>query len=175
LNILNADPSRLRTLAALLAMPADDALEALRDMQQQAPWLESCLAEIEQLPLDHWQAEHTRLFVSAYPKVPCPPYESAYRHGAMGGASAVDLSDLYRRAGLRATDMPPDYLGTMLECAAYLMEQGLDELLGELADEHFGLWVHRFAGDLQEASELRLYRRLGRQIGNLLPEPTDRE
>jgi TorA maturation chaperone TorD len=55
------------------------------------------------------------------------------------------------------------------------MEQGLDELLGELADEHFGLWVHRFAGDLQEASELRLYRELGGQIGNLLPEPANRE
>jgi len=156
-------------------MPADDALEALRDAQDQAPWLQSSLPELEQLPLEHWQAEHTRLFISAYPSTPCPPYESAYRHGTMGGPAAGDLAGLYRRAGLQATDVPPDYLGTMLECAAYLMEQRMDELLRELTDEHLGLWVTRFANDLQSHAKLTLYRSLSRQIERLLPEPVDHE
>jgi len=79
LTLLSADHQRIRVLAALLSMPEDDALAALRDMQQTAPWLESSLPELERMPLEHWQAEHTRLFISAYPKTPCPPYESAYR------------------------------------------------------------------------------------------------
>jgi TorA maturation chaperone TorD len=175
LTLLSADPQRLRVLTALLSSPADDALAALRDMQETAPWLESSLPELERIPLEHWQAEHTRLFISAYPKTPCPPYESAYRQGTMGGISASELAQLYRRAGLRADDVPADYLGTMLECAAYLAEQGMDDLLRELAEEHFALWVPRFARDLQDQARLDLYRALGEQIQALFPEASDRE
>jgi len=175
LTLLSADPQRIRVLAALLSMPEDDALAALRDMQQTAPWLESSLPELERMPLEHWQAEHTRLFISAYPKTPCPPYESAYRQGTMGGTSASELAQLYRRAGLRADDVPADYLGTMLECASYLAEQGIDDLLRELVDDHLAFWVPRFARDLQDQARLDLYRALGQQIQALFPEASDLE
>jgi TorA maturation chaperone TorD len=154
-------------------MPECDALDVLRDMLAQAPWLRSSLPELEQTPLEHWQAEHTRLFISAFPKTPCPPYESAYRQGTMGGSVAADLADLYRRAGLRASEVPADYLGTMLEFAAFLMEQGMDDLLRELTDEHLRLWVPRFARDLQDQARLDLYRALGAHIEKLLAEPAD--
>jgi hypothetical protein len=36
---MNRDPRELRTLAAILAQPEDDALDALRDLLPQAPWL----------------------------------------------------------------------------------------------------------------------------------------
>jgi len=169
------DPERLRILAALLAMPADDALDALRNMQDQAPWLASSLPELENTPLEHWQAEHTRLFVTGYPKTPCPPYESAYRQGTMVGTAFADLAGLYRRAGLRATEVPPDYLGTMLECAAYLQDQGMDELLRELVEEHMRRWVPRFAQDLRDQALLGLYRDLGERLGALFAEIPDRE
>ena len=162
-------------LAALLAMPESDALDALRAMQGQAPWLDACLPELERIPLEHWQAEHTRLFISAYPKTPCPPYESAYRQGSMGGTATRELAELYLRAGLKATDIPADYLGTMLECAAYLQDQGLDGLLGELVEGHMRRWVPRFARDLQDQAGLELYRALGRQIQDLFSEIPDAE
>jgi TorA maturation chaperone TorD len=154
----------------MLAIPEEDALDVLRDMQPEFPWLESCLPELERIRLEHWQAEHTRLFVSDYPRTPCPPYESAYRHGTMGGIARSELADLYLRAGLRATEAPPDYLGTLLECAAYCMEQGMDDLLAELVGEHLRLWVNRFARDLRREAGLELYRSLGEQIENLVPE-----
>lgn len=175
MTLRNTAPNRLRTLAALLALPEDDALDLLRDMRSQLPWLESCLPELEQLPLEHWQAEHTRLFISAYPKVPCPPYESVYRQGIMKGVSASELADLYRRAGLRAVDVPADYLGTMLDCAAYLKETGMNDLFEELVEEHFMLWVPSFARDLVDHAELDFYRTLGEQIGALVPESPDHE
>jgi len=169
---ITVNPSQMRVLAALLAMPADDACDALRDMLPVAPWLGPGLPELERMSLEHWQAEHTRLFVSGYPKTPCPPFESAYRHGTMGGTTAGDLRELYRRAGLEAKDAPADYLGTMLECAAYLKEQQMDDLQAELLEQHLGRWVARFARDLTENAKLDLYRELGVQLGHLFP-PSD--
>jgi putative dimethyl sulfoxide reductase chaperone len=165
------DPNQLRIFAALLAMPEDDALAAVRDMQALTPWLEPCLPELERTPLEHWQAEHTQLFISGYPKTPCPPYQSAYLQGTMGGTAASDLAKLYRRAGLQATDVPADYLGTILECAAYLQEQGMDDLLTELMEENLQRWGPNFARDLAKNAKLGLYRELGVQLGHLFPPP----
>lgn len=170
------DHSQLRILATLLSQPEDDALDALRDMLSAAPWLRDGIAELEGTALEHWQAEHTRLFVSGWPKTPCPPFQSAYRQGHMGGTAAIDLQDLYRRAGLKANEMPTDYLGTMLECAAWLAEQDdAADLLRELEEEHLDLWLPRFALDLRENARLTLYRDLGRQIAHLYPESPERE
>ena len=164
------EAEQLRILAALLAHPAEDALDALRDLLPRAPWLAECIAELEGLTLERWQGEHTRLFINGWPTTACPPFESAYRQGQMGGTSAAALASLYRRAGLQARDAPPDYLGTMLECAAWLAEQeDGGELLRELEDDHLRPWVPRFARDLQDHCELLLYRTLGGQIARLLP------
>ena len=176
------DPSHLRRLAMLLAMPEAGALEALREISSQEPWLSEPIAELESLPLERWQAEHTRLFVSGYPKTPCPPFESAYRQGNMGGTAALDLQGLYRRAGLEAGETPPDYLGTQLEFAAYLLDVGPGEgdadcpagaLTAELWDEHLCRWLPRFARDLHTQAELMLYRGLGERLACLCPADDD--
>lgn len=179
---VNRDPNQLRLLAALLAQPEDDALDALRDMLPDAPWLAPAIGELQDMPLEHWQAEHTRLFVSGFPKTPCPPFESAYRQGQMGGTAAGDLAALYRRAGLHATEAPADYLGTLLECAAYLATEPLcprdpagrgegdtPGLLREIWDDHLMRWVPRFADDLMRQSRIELYRLLGAQLARVFP------
>ncbi len=159
------DPDQLRILALVLAQPAEDGLDVLRDLLPWAPWLRACIAELETIPLEHWQAEHTRLFVNGWPRTVCPPFESAYRQGRMKGSSTGELAGLYRRAGLQATEAPVDYLGTMLECAAWLggQEDGAD-LLGELEHEHLRRWVPRFACDLREGAALSLYRGLADRL-----------
>ncbi len=168
---LTADPGHLRRLSALLAMPEEGSLEVLRDMLAVAPWLASPLAELQQLPLAHWQAEHTRLFLNGYPKTFCPPFESAYRHSQMSGTTAGDLRALYLRAGLQPMEAPADYLGTLLEYAAYLRESDtMEDLLERLLREHLERWVPRFAGDLQAHARLRLYRGLGEQLAALFDE-----
>ena len=60
--------------------------------------------------------------------------------------------------------MPADYLGTMLECAAWLVEQeeaGAEGLSNELWQRHLLKWLPRFADDLMQHSRLLLYRSLG--------------
>lgn len=170
--VIVTEPDQLRRLSLLLAMPDQDALEALKEMLPAAPWLAPALPELEGLPAERWQTEHTRLFVSGFPKTPCPPFESAYRQGGMGGTSAGDLARLYRNAGLEATAVSADYLGTMLEFAAYLLEQGNAwDLLNELWSEHLERWVPRFARDLETHSRLQLYRTLGAELAKLFATP----
>lgn len=176
---LHHDPAHLRRLATLLAMPEQGALEALREIAPDVSWLNAALESLERLPLEHWQAEHTRLFVAGYPKTPCPPFESAYRQRQMSGAFAQDLQGLYQRAGLEAREIPADYLGAELELAAFLLDQRRDDSTGclvaelerELWEDHLGRWLPRFARDLIEHAQLPLYRLLGEQLAWLCPEP----
>lgn len=166
-------PQTLRLLAALLAIPEQDSLSLLQAHAQQAAWLQDAVAELGSVPLAHWQGEHTRLFLSGYPRTPCPPFESAFRHGQVAGGEGEQLMALYRQMGLEPKDVPPDYLGTLLECAAYLLEQphiDNDTLGRTLWQEHLESWVPRFARTLITESELLLYRRLGEQLLQLFPK-----
>lgn len=170
---VNASPETLRLLSGLLASPGSDSLAVLRELAVEHAWLGEPVAELVQTPLEEWQAEHGRLFISGHPKTACPPFESAFVGKAMFGVACDQLGDLYRRAGLEAEGAPPDYLGTQLECAAWLMGQGCDHskaLLQELWRDHLAAWVPQFGEVLQAESGLSLYRQLGRQLENLFDE-----
>jgi TorA maturation chaperone TorD len=170
---LNVSPETLRLLSGLLASPGIESQGVLRELAGEHAWLGEAIAELEQTSLEEWQAEHARLFVSGHPKTVCPPFESAFLSGAMFGIACDQLGDLYRRAGLQAEGASPDYLGTMLECAAYLREQPCDhsnELLQELWREHIAAWAPRLGIVLQGESRLLLYRQLGEQLAGLSDE-----
>lgn len=165
-------PRLLRQLAAVLAQPEPDALAALHEQRPDLAWLSAAaLDELNALPLEHWQAEHTRLFINGYPRTPCPPFESAYRQGQMGGTAGADLQSLYHALGLEADPALADYLGTLLECAAYLAEQpaGHCRLEQILWQDHLLHWLPRFAADLQAQAGLLLYRELGVALAGVCP------
>nr|VFJ98103.1 MAG: chaperone TorD involved in molybdoenzyme TorA maturation [Candidatus Kentron sp. H]VFJ98278.1 MAG: chaperone TorD involved in molybdoenzyme TorA maturation [Candidatus Kentron sp. H]VFK03420.1 MAG: chaperone TorD involved in molybdoenzyme TorA maturation [Candidatus Kentron sp. H] len=165
-------PDHLRLLAGLLAAPEDDSLSVLSELSNEHPWLREPIEELARVGLPYWQAEHTGLFVINYPKTPCPPFESAYRSGEMGGKAAEELTTLYLRIGLKSEDVPSDYLGTILACAAYLLEgpESVDEALWhELWEKHLASWVSRFANDILGTENcLLLYRRLAEQLNTLV-------
>ena len=167
---MNTSPEILRLLSGLLASPGIESLEVLRELAAEHAWMEKPVVELEQMPLEEWQAEHTRLFISGHPKTVCPPFESSFLSGTMFSTASDQLADLYRRAGLQAEGLPPDYLGTQLECAAYLSEQPCNhgsELLQELWQEHLAAWLPRFGSTLQKESRLLLYRLFGLQLTEL--------
>nr|VFJ46616.1 MAG: chaperone TorD involved in molybdoenzyme TorA maturation [Candidatus Kentron sp. DK]VFJ46749.1 MAG: chaperone TorD involved in molybdoenzyme TorA maturation [Candidatus Kentron sp. DK] len=166
------NPEFLRLLAGLLAAPEDDSLSVLSELAEAHAWLREPATELAERGLPHWQAEHTSLFVSHYPKTICPPFESAYRGGTMGGSVVEELSLLYAESGLKAEEnMPPDYLGTILECAAWLLEEksAEDPLYRALWEKHVADWVPRFADDMMNREEgLLLYRRLGERMKSII-------
>lgn len=167
---MKASPDQLRLLSGLLASPGSESLDVLHELATEHLWLATSVTELDQTPLEEWQAEHTRLFISGHPKTVCPPFESAFLRGTMFSNACDQLGDLYRRAGLQAESLPPDYLGTQLECAAWLSEQPCNhssELLLELWREHLSVWLPRFGSALQQESRLLLYRLFGQQLAEL--------
>ncbi len=185
----NITPQKLRLLAGLLAKPSEESLMAIEEIAQENHWLYDSLAELKEMSLEHWQAEHTQLFINGHPKTLCPPFESVYRHTMMNGPACGEIEQLYQSIGLETVaDVPSDYLGIMLECAAYLLEQksfppsetenvNEDNLLHieesawkhfqTLWQDHLAKWVPRFANDLQKHSQLRLYQQLGLKLKEL--------
>jgi len=175
-------PQQLRLFAGLLAMPSEESLVAIEEIAQQNHWLYESLPQLKSISLEHWQTEHTKLFINGHPETPCPPFESVYRHGIMSGQACCEIEQLYQSIGLEPVeDMPADYLGVMLECAAYLLEQkssatDLQSNSGEIKkganfqtlwQDHLAKWLPKFASDLQQHSQLHLYQQLGRQLKEL--------
>ncbi len=163
----------LRILASLLGAPDMDAKEAVHELAAHYAWLQPAADELAHLSLAEWQAEHTRLFVTGYPNTPCPPFESAYLAGRMQGPQTRELKELYKRMGMIPDGgAPADYLGTMLECAAYLKSDPEAAKLywNELWNRHLGRWVPRFCSELRHESRMTLYRVIAERLCVLFPE-----
>ena len=166
------DATELRTLALILGTPEEAALDVQREAASDQPWLDESLAELETLPLERWQEEHTRLFIAGFPRTPCPPFASAWLEQRMHGTAMEKLLHFYRGLDLAPVDMPADYLGTILECAAVLAEapdQG--PLLEELWRQHLSPWLGRFTEALAGQSDLRIYRALARRLEEIRDAP----
>ncbi|MGO8737678.1 TorD/DmsD family molecular chaperone [Rhodoblastus sp.] len=162
-----------RAIGLLLAEPDGESAQIVAELAKVNPWLEQAAREVAALPLDRWQAEHTRLFVCGFPHAACPPFESHYRHGHLNGSASLEVEDIYRRAGLEPPEgVPADYLGAMLECAAWLVDSAGEQcgLFAELWVDHIGLWGARFAQDLRENAQIGLYRALGERVQWLIVE-----
>lgn len=168
---MNSLSSDLRLYAWLLGTPAADAKTAIAEQAAVHPWLAEPAAELQALALDEWQAEHTRLFVSGYPKTPCPPFASAYLEGAMHGQSRADLANIYAQLGMAATGAPADYLGTILDFAAHLLAQGqaAGEAWETLSGRYMDRWIPRFCDDLQAHANLLLYRQTAARLAACFP------
>lgn len=159
-----------RFCALILAEPDVESLAVLRDVPHPPLWLADAVEELSHIALDAWQGEHTRLFV--FP-AKCPPFASAYlEEGILNGRRSVEMDIFYRTLGLEATNLPADYVGSLCECAAFLVEQtdpdALPEVLAAYGQRYLDDWFDRFLEDLMRHSELRLYRGLAETLAGLL-------
>lgn len=162
---------RLRQVAGLLAAPDEGALAILGELNGGFPWLADARHELAAMALDDWQAEHGRLFINGHPHTPCLPFQSAQLDHMMPGPSTAAIGAFYRELGLAADAVAPDYLGAMLECAAYLAEAGhAPEMEQVLWREHLLRWLPDYAEILQRESHLALYRGLGGELTALCRE-----
>ncbi|SIN70943.1 respiratory nitrate reductase chaperone NarJ [Sulfurivirga caldicuralii] len=151
----------LHLLASLLGEPTEESLPLLEEIAPQLPWLsDAALEQLRETPLEEWQAEHTRLFISGRPHTECVPFESVWREGQMIGESAMALKRLYDAFGFTPdAELPADFLGSELECLAFALTHHADkeETLVELL-EHLHGWIPKFAKAVRIHAELELYR-----------------
>jgi putative dimethyl sulfoxide reductase chaperone len=103
---------------------------------------------LSSVPLEEVQAEYTRLFISTYPKLLCPPYESCYREGLVYGNSSIEVGEWYKKYGLDfiCDSEPPDLLSVELEFLAIIRDRAFLEKLRE--------WIYKFTERVKNNSNI---------------------
>ncbi|SNQ61602.1 TorD/DmsD family molecular chaperone [Candidatus Methanoperedens nitratireducens] len=118
--------------------------------------------------------EYTRLFTSAIPAVPCPPYESVYREDVIMGDSTLCALECYNKAGLKVIEKfhdLPDHVAVELEFLYYLMNYGYTEAHDSFMEEHFSKWVPEFCDEVEKNDRIGFYR----HAAKVLREFVDKE
>ncbi len=138
-----------RYFSLLFSFPSAETVREVRDSAGSAgrAGLHSGKA-IETASIEELQAEYTRLFISAYPKLLCPPYESYYREGVVYGNSSIEVGEWYRRQGLDFTceGQPPDLLSAELDFLALTDDK---QFLARMKE-----WIFEFTARVKEHSKL---------------------
>ncbi len=130
------------------------------------------LDALEKVPLPQVQGEYTRLFINAFPRLPAPPHESAYREGRMMGWASAELLALYRSWGLEVERTMADHIGAELEFMAFLAALPTSETTLAAQDAflrgHLLEWALPFADDVEREATLPFYRELARLLREFL-------
>lgn len=139
------NPFRLFSL--VFSYPTEESVRELARMSRngKCPGA-SCCSVLSGIPLVDLQSEYTRLFITAYPSVLCPPYESFYREGTVYGAASDEVEQVYRGSGLdyMFEGEPPDFLSVELDFLAVTNDEAFLARLKE--------WVFRFTAMVREHS-----------------------
>jgi TorA maturation chaperone TorD len=123
----------LRCVSQLFSYP--DAAWALQPAPAESgARAASLLARMRAVDSIVLQSEYVRLFISAMPSLPCPPYGSVHLEGSVMGRTTVELAACYRKYGL-VSEETADHIAVECEFLALL---------------------HRFAGrDAETAADCR--------------------
>jgi putative dimethyl sulfoxide reductase chaperone len=178
-----------RFLSSTFAYPNEGFISLLRKNLEQVTASESpsglkfsqVIDLFEKEPLQKLQAEYTRLFITGYPRTPCPPYESVYREKQLLGKSNQEVQTIYREWGMSVDARLADHLATEFEFLAFLC---FAAALSEISDkakkaersfsgDHLQKWAPQFAADLQNNAGLEGYKALGEAIGEFVAEISD--
>ncbi len=138
-------------------------------------WLRGC--SDQQTALKELEVEYTRLFITAYPRIPAPPYASIYLEDdrLVWGNSTVEALEIYREAGLKVSDDfrdVPDHIAAELEFVSYLIsselkakEKGDDDRLSKMLSiqdcflaDHLLKWASSFFDIVIESTGPTFYR-----------------
>lgn len=138
-----------RYFSLLFSYPTEERMKELVEISQDANGSLARSREfLARVPIEELQAEYTRLFISSYPKLLCPPYESFYREGVVYGNSSIEVGEWYARQGLRFSleGEPPDILSAELDYLALTNDPAFLERMQE--------WVFEFTGLVKRNSPL---------------------
>ncbi len=138
-----------RYFSILFSYPTEENVRKIRELSRTGAVTGLRSGEVlSSVPLEAAQAEYTRLFISTYPKLLCPPYESCYREGLVYGNSSIEVGEWYRKCGLDfiCESEPPDLLSVELEFLAIMKDRAFLEKLRE--------WIYKFTESVKNNSNI---------------------
>ncbi len=169
-----------KLLSECYYLPDEKLIKALNDLDSEAGQLYSEIGgyvprikDIELLKTDY-----SRLFVGPF-RLLAPPYGSVYleQDRRLMGESTMDVQKRYREEGLNIViKEAPDHIVVELEFLHFLVVKEVEAIRNarwkdvasymkkqkDFLRIHLGMWVSRFAQDIEENSETKFYKCLAR-------------
>lgn len=153
---------KFRFFSLVFSYPSEKTLEEIEALASHLPEYSHLVEMLKSHTLEELQTEYTRLFVTDFPTLTCPPYESYYREGSLYGSASIEVEDIYRGHGLEYSfeGEPPDHISVELE---YLALTGDEQFVNRMKE-----WVFEFTGRVRKNSGI--YGPLAEELERLLNE-----
>ena len=138
-----------RLFSLMFSYPSAETVQGIAEMLQNGDYSKlSSPGALMLAPLEALQSEYTKLFISDFPFLLCPPYESYYREGIVYGNALVEVAEFYRAHGLNFAyeGEPPDLLSAELDFMAITNNKAFLKRLKE--------WVFGFTERVKKHSEI---------------------
>jgi len=142
-------------IAKLLTYPTDELKDELKNIIDDSDFknndtIKSILNYLSNNEIiETLQAEYTRLFVTGYPKTPCPPYFSAYQTGLIVSEHTDKLYNLYEEYGVElSNEQFPDFIPTMLEFMTLFLTNEMYDEAKKFHKEYLS-WLVEFADNIR--------------------------
>ncbi len=138
-----------RLFSLMFSYPSAETIQGISEMLQSDGYSKlRSPGALMKVPLEELQSEYTKLFISDFPCLLCPPYESYYREGIVYGNASVEVGEFYRRHGLNFSfeGEPPDILSAELDFMAITNNKAFLKRLKE--------WVFDFTERVKKHSAM---------------------
>lgn len=141
---------RFKYCSLLLSYPDENLFEELelleKNLLHSLP--EAFSYYLRKIPLEKLKEEYTYLFISSFPKIPCPPYESYYREGLLFGKTTQEVKDYYESQGFQFSKEgeAPDHIAVELEFLALTEDLNFLNIIFQ--------WIEDFKKCVEKASSI---------------------
>ena len=116
------------------------------------------------------EAEYTSLFVTGYPKTPCPPYFSAYQTGMIVSDYTDKLYDLYEEYGIElSNEQFPDFIPIMMEFMTLLLTNDLNEEAKSFYKDYLS-WLGEFSDNIKRNTKNEYFISIANELGDFIKE-----
>ena len=123
--------------------------------------------------LEKLQCEYTRLFVTNFPSIPCPPYGSFYMNddGLLGGRYTIEFMSFIKTLGLEFSDSypeAPDHVSAQLELLEWMTREKLFEEKRFFLNRFFLPWIFKFTERVKKNDTTGFYKASAEMVESLM-------
>jgi len=132
--------------------------------------IEEILFFLDKDNIETLEAEYTSLFVTGYPKTPCPPYFSAYQTGLVVSDFTEKLYELYEEYGIELSNKQlPDFIPIMMEFMTLLLSNELEKDAKDFYDKYLS-WISIFAENIKRNTKEEYFINIANQLNSFIKD-----
>ncbi len=157
----------------LLTYPSIELKKELENIVDIDHPVSNTLKQIDDKSFENLQGEYTRLFITGYPKTPCPPYYSAYKTGLVVSDHTDYLYNLYAEYGIEIPEGQfPDFIPVLMEFMVLLLSNDKIEDAKSFHSKYI-TWLLVFAENIKDNTSIEYFNLISKNISSLLKDSND--